>query len=228
MSVLDTLKAATPSRRTVTVCLDSALQGEWDALVDQLQDAAKKDAASMAKENTGALVDQLDEIRERMAASEVTFVFQQISWSKRVALQADNPPRDKNVVDRINGFNLETYYPALVRACCVEVQGADGDAVTEIPDEVWDSLLGNDGVGGSLNTGQFNTLIRTATAVNDGETSVPPSARSLLGSQDSGASLESPNPGASLPSGSADGNPPGSPKSSTTPKASTKARSVAT
>lgn len=227
MSVLDTLRGATAARKSVTMCVDGALQAEWDSLKDQLDDAAREDTqnGSLALPKTTAIVNQMDELREKVAASEVTFLFEKMDWSERLALQAAHPPRDNNLPDRIRGFNNATFYPALIKASCVSVAGADGDVATDVPDEVWDALLGTPAtddkpaVPGSLNLGQVNTLSAAANHVNDGETTVPPSARFLLGNQDSEASLAQPSPGTPPPSGSEDGNPSGSPTTSTTKKA---------
>lgn len=234
MSVLDTLRAATPARKSVKMCVDGALQAEWEATLDELDQADEDGSGSLAQPTVTAIVQKLDRLRSRVAASEVTFNFEKMPWADRLALQAAHPPRDGNMVDRIRGANAETYYPAYIRASVCSVVGADGEEVTEIPDDVWESLLGRPATedqpatAGSLNTGQINTLIGLADAVNNGQTTVPPSARSLLESQVSGASLAQPSPGPSPQSGSEDGNPPGSPKSSTTKKARTKARSAAT
>ena len=224
MSVLDTLRAATPRRHTVKMCMDGALQAEWDSLLDELDAAAESDgqSGSLARPATAEVAERLDAIRDQVLASEVAFTFshEALPWSKRIALQADHPPRDGNAFDRVRGFNVETYYPALIRATCVSVTGADGETVTDSPDDVWDSLLGSDDTPGSLNMAQVNKLASAAEVVVNGETAVPPSARSLLVSQDSGASLAQPGPGQeSAPSGSEDGSRRGSPKSSTTKKA---------
>lgn len=249
MSVLDTLRAATPQRTTVTVILDGALQAEWDALNDQLPLAAAEDAKrSMADiPATTKIVEALDTIRDRVAASEVTFHLERIDWTLRVAMQGAHPPRPGNTLDRLNGYNVETFTPALIRASTTKIVGVDGDAATDIPDDVWDNLLGRPEqpgidatddepavpaqpkVPGSLNYKAVNDLTRAANAVNDNGAAVPPSARFLLGSQDSGASLAQPSPGTSPRADSEAGSPSTSPRSSATKKTTPRrARSAAT
>jgi hypothetical protein len=251
MGVIDTLQAASPARRSVTMCVDGALQAEWDAASDRLGDAAKadQDTGSLALPNLTKLVNELDELRERVAASEVTFLFEKMPWTEHIALRAQHPPRPDNLLDRIRGFNIDTFYPEVIKASCVSVTdvngdvaagraaawsqvkvlGPDGEPAPELPDEVWDGLLGRPATddapatAGSLNMGQVNTLVQDATQVNEGKTTVPPSARSLLGSQDSGASLAQPDPGkAPRRSGSTGGSRRTSPKSSGTRKATSK------
>lgn len=236
MGVLDTLEAATPIRRAVTMCVDGALQAEWDAANEALDVAARSDASSgsLALPAVTAAVNHLDDLRDRVQASEVTFLFERMPWTDKIALKAAHPPRDGNLPDAFNGYNVESYTRALIRASVVSVTGAGGDTVKKVPAKTWDSLLGSEArVGhkiqpGTLNTKQVDRLVRAAMQVNDGENAVPPSARSLLESQDSGASLAQPSPGTSPPSGSEAGSPPGSPKSSATKTARSKARSAGT
>lgn len=240
MNVLDTLAKASPNQRTVTMCVDGALQARWDALNADLDAAAEKDSAadtgSLAMPNLTRIVNDMETIRDQVKASEVTFTFQKMPWTERLQLQADHPPRPGQVIDQLRGFNVLTFYPRLIAKSCVSVTGVDGDTATDIPQTVWDGLLGTpaepvdpaaDGLpvvpatAGSLNLGQIDRLIAAAEQVNNGATQVPPSARSLLASQDSGTSLAQPGPGTSAPDGSKGGSRPGSPTSSTTPTTTT-------
>ena len=210
MSALDTLRAATPTRKSVTMCLDGALQAEWDAAVDAVNEAAKADASegslAGAMPATEAAFEHLDELADRVSADEVTFLFaaERLSWGEYLRMQAEHKPREGNLLDRLKGFNVETFYPVLVRATCASVSSAGGDEET-VPDDVWDTLLGDGEKPGSLNLKQVNNLVAGAEFVMNGETAVPPSARSLLKSRDFGASLALPSPGTSPPSGSAVG-----------------------
>jgi hypothetical protein len=43
VSVLDTIRAATPTRKAVTMCLDGALQAEWDSALAALDEAGEQD-----------------------------------------------------------------------------------------------------------------------------------------------------------------------------------------
>jgi len=217
--------------------MDSGLQVEWDRLLDEYEAASEEDAqkGSLAKSAAREVAEKLDAIRDRVKASEVTFEFDKsrLEWQAVIALQAAHPPRDGNLMDKVRGFNTETYFPALIRAVCRSVTGADGDSATDVPDDVWDGLLGRPAtedtpaVAGTLNLRQVNLLATTAEQAVNGVTTVPPSARSLHESPDSGASLAQPGPGTSHPDGSEDGNPPGSTTTSTTKKARTKAGSNA-
>lgn len=237
MSVLDTIANASPARKSVTLCLEGALQAEWDALSNSLNEAAIEDQFRSLGDipKTTAVVEGMEALRERMAASEVAFEFERMPWQDRVDLQSKHPPRDKHLLDLARGYNTNTFMPELVKRSCVSLTGADGDAVTEIPDGTWETLLGTseaDGqpaVAGTLNFKQVDKLVTAANAVNDGLSSVPISARSLLENRASGASSQLPGPGpAPRPSGGAAGNRRTARKSSTTKKAASPGKSART
>jgi hypothetical protein len=222
VSVLDTMRAATPLVRQVTLCLDGTLQGEYDALQKELVQVSlgiqREDSlAPTGQAAADRISADLNRIHDKMAASEVVFNFRALSWMRALMLRAEHPPRDGELVDRSLGYNVETYTPALVREACASVVGADGKVVTDIPDDVWDSMLT------ALNIEQVEVLRRAALQANESATTVPPSARSLLGSQDSEASSKSPGPGTSPQNGSKGGSRPRSQKSSTTKKAASSA-----
>lgn len=241
MGVLDKLAGATTGTREVELILDAALDAQWEHLNRQLDRAAAEDVAnvdedgqadSLAMPATTKVIDEMEEIRERVDASRVTFTFAPMDWPARLSLQADHPPREGNLIDQVKGYNVEEFIPALIRATCTKVTDAAGDESTEIPDAHWDHLLGNPHADPpakpTLTHGQVARLFNAAESTDRGVTRVPPSARYLLGVQDSGASLAQPSPGTSPHDGSEGGSPRGSRKSSTAKKAAPKkARSSA-
>lgn len=234
MGVLDKLDNATVGTKTVELILDAALDARWEALSRGLDSAITADtqvddagqAPSLALPATTKIVDEMDAIRDQVEASKVTFVFEPMDWRERIALQAEHPPRDNTFLDQARGYNPLTFIPALIRAACVKVVDTDGDEATEIPDEKWDNLLGNPEadppVKPKLAQQQVAKLFAAAQQTDQGATRVPPSARYLLGVQDSGASLAQPSPGTSPRSDSAAGSRRGSRKSSTAKKAAPK------
>lgn len=222
MGVLDTIAAATPNTKVIKICLNGALQGQWDALEGSLQNVALG-TQSLAAEQTTDILRQMEELREQIAASEVSFEMEQMDWAERINLQAAHPPREGHFVDRLRNYNTETYARAVIIASCVSVTDGTGDKATTIPAELWDRLLGKgargdeDYIKSALNAGNVDDLTVAAIDVNDKGASVPPSARSLLASQDSGTSSEASGPGTagSLPADSEAGSQPTSPSTST-------------
>lgn len=220
MSALDTIHASTGLSKTVALILNGALQAEWDKALEALDNVAAKegDNGSLAMPEVTAAIDQMDALRDRVKASEVTFLFDAdgLPWTDYLKAQADHPPRESNILDRMRGFNTETFYPVLIRRTGVTVWSADSDP-EPMTGDAWDRLLGVDAEGdrpaakGTLNVKQVSNLADAAFYVMNGESRVPPSARSLLPSQDFGASLAQPSPGTSPPSDSEAGSPSTSP-----------------
>lgn len=217
--VLDTLAAASPASRTVWLIVDKALHSEWHRLNGELAAAADRDVkkASLAASETRKVIDAMEAIRDRVDAAKVGFEFEQLDWADYLELQSQHVPRNGNLLDRLNGYNVQTFIPALIRASCVKVIGQDDEqAAADVPEKTWGSLFK------SFNIQQVEELQTGAHEVNKGRTSVPPSARSLLDSQDSRASLAQPSPGTPPRSGSAGGSRRTSPRSSTAKKAAAK------
>lgn len=226
MGVIDILDGATTGTKTVTLILDAALEERWLAISADLEKAAASDTdtGSLAMPETTRIVNEMEEIREQVEASQVTFHFAPMDWAARLALQAAHPPREGDAVDSARGYNVATFIPAIIRATCVKIVSHDGDESTVIPDATWAHLLGDAATDpptrSTLTFGQVQRLFAKASATDEGVSRVPPSARFLLGSQDSGASLAQPSPGKGRPrSGSAGGSRRGSRSTSTGKKA---------
>jgi hypothetical protein len=193
MSVLDTIQKASRARRSVELVLDAALDEQWLTLKDRLVDAADEDVekGSLERAATTALVEQMEAIREQVESSRVTFVFEQVPWETRVNLQVEHPAREGNRLDQLSGYNVEAFTPAIIRRACIGALEGDETEPTPITDEVWADLFTK------LSYGQVDRLYSAAITVTDAVMRVPSSARSLLGTQDSGASSTQPGPGTS-------------------------------
>jgi hypothetical protein len=231
MGALDRLAQATKARRDVTLILDVALEAEWQALRDKLSEAADADVMAAinaegqvegpsmanAMPATTALVDRMEALREKVAASQVIFTFESLSWADRITMQAAHPPRPGNRLDDLQGANLDTFMPAIIKATCIGVREQEDAEPEPVPDETWDTLLP------TLAFAQMQRLYDGAAQVNDGLAQVPSSARFLLETQDSEASSPQPGPGTPASSDSTGGSPRGSRKSNATKKAASSA-----
>jgi hypothetical protein len=231
MGVLDKLDTATPARRDVTLILNQALNAEHDALRRSLEQAADRDLkghGSMEESETSRVVKQMEAKRAAIEASQVTFVMNALDWRRRLALQAEHPPREGNQMDRGAHYNVDTYTPAIIRESCSYVVDNEGDEA-QVPDPTWDDLLGvseaeatkaRPAKSPKLAYSQVNLLFSAASGASDQATRVPTSALFLLDSQDSGESSTSPSPGPDpAPSDSTAGSRPTSRKSTATKKA---------
>lgn len=210
MGVLDKLNAAGAPTGYVKIPLRGDLQAEWDELMSKVQDVALKDT-SLAADGITAHVQKMEALRDEIAASEVAFEFRALPWRKRVALQAEHPPRDGVFIDKVRGYNVITFSPALIMASCTAVIDEEGDRLEDIPAETWLHLLGDDDKPGALNMQAVNELVKGANVVNDEVPSVPPSALSWLVTPVSGESSTPSKTGPDpAPSVSTDGSPSGS------------------
>lgn len=231
MGALDRLAQATKARRDVTLILDVALEAEWQALREKLTEAADSDVLSAinaegqvegpsmadAMPATSALVERMETIREKVEASQVIFTFESLSWSDRITLQAAHPPRPGNRLDDLQGANLDTFMPAIIRATCTGVREQEDAEPEPVPPETWEALLP------TLAFAQMQRLYDGAATVNDGLAQVPSSARFLLETQDSEASSPLPGPGTPASSASTGGSRRTSRKSSATKKVASSA-----
>ena len=153
---------------------------------------------------------------EGIPGGAIEFKLRAMGHVRQAVLIASHPPRADNVVDRVLGYNPETYYRATIRECCYAVASGDetvtlrgNDGKTTVDDGWWNQLFDN------LNAKQFDKLF-TAAWLLDGEDAVPSSALDSATSQPDGESLKQPDLGASPRSGSAAGNRSKSRRTSTT------------
>jgi hypothetical protein len=118
--------------------------------------------------------------------------------TRQSVLLVQHQPRSDNAVDKMLGYNPETYYRAVIRECCYEL--VSGDETAEPPDDDvwWSSLFDN------LNAKQFDKLFSAAWLL-DGADAVPSSALDSSTSQPADESSKQPEPGESPRSGSTAG-----------------------
>lgn len=147
---------------------------------------------------------------------DVEFLLRAMGHTRQATLIVSHPPRDGNPVDKMLGYNPQTYYRATIRETCYAVKS--GDETVALRDDAGSPVVGDDwwdGLFDNLNAKQFDKLFTSAWLL-DGEDAVPSSALDLLTSQPADESLTQPEPGESRPSGSAAGNRSKSRRTSTT------------
>lgn len=163
----DKLKQAKRPERVVPICLRGDLVAEFQAAERALEEALRNAGDSLAGLDTDPYRERIEAIQAEMREATEPFRVRALPQAGYRALVLAHPPRkqdgseDYNPVDLRLGFNPDTFYPALVRACVAE---------PVITTEEWDALLGDDG---ALTEGQFNDLALAAQAVNRGEVDVP-------------------------------------------------------
>jgi hypothetical protein len=165
LSAEDIIRGGSLPTKSVPVCMQADLQAEHEDLERQLQDALTKPRDSLAAGgNAAELSARIEQLEERMREHTVTFKLQARRRPDWKELVGAHPPRQADdgtvdVRDMNIGVNAETFFSAMIRACCVEPQ---------LPDEVW-SLLFEE----KLTDRQFDELSNAAWALNRRDVDVP-------------------------------------------------------
>jgi hypothetical protein len=186
-SYKDKNKGAARAERTLPVCLNGNLTGDWEAAERDLERARAELLGSSSKEGAdiGALIDRVRALEAEMLEHTDTWRLRALPRHKFRALVAEYPPRrvaadDSEILDedRTIGLNRKDFFPALIRASVVE---------PELDDDDWDWLLGVEGDddSGVLTDRQFSDLSDVAWFLNRGEVEVPFSHAASLASRDS-------------------------------------------
>lgn len=153
-SIADIIASAKPRESTVTLCLAGDLAGRIGELERQLGELSDWQATSMAEQDPRiAVAEEIAALQEQMRGSEVGFRFRALgakAWSDLLAAHPGKTPSEL--------FNAETFFEAMVPACCVE---------PEMTVEEYGQLRE------VLNEAQRRELENAAWAVNDEATAVP-------------------------------------------------------
>jgi predicted phage tail protein len=160
MTDLDTaLAGAKRPERTVPLCLRGDLQAEFEDLERQLQVEQERPGDSLAgNPAVRQIAEQIEGLRQQMQDSTVVVRLRGLGNAEWNALVRSHEPRDGNETDNSLGYNVETFFPALVKACLVDVTDAQWDRLYE-----------------AITSGQFENLNDAALAVSRRKVDVPKS-----------------------------------------------------
>lgn len=113
------LAAATLREESVELCVDGALNAQFEELQRELTDALAKAPTSLADGGAAAGIEaQMAKVRSDMAERTFAFRFRALGAKAWSDLRAAHPGRD----GKGEAWNLETFPPALIAACCVDPQ----------------------------------------------------------------------------------------------------------
>jgi hypothetical protein len=214
--LLSLIREADMPERSVEVCLRAKLVAEFEDLERRLKVVIQdRDGDEFGGSGEATrLARRMEELREEMRQGTAVFWLRSIGPIRSGSLMAEHPPRDGNEDDRRLGYNPETFYPAIIRACCYAIK-QDGETLqaSDLTDEDWQHLFRR------LSYKQFDNLFGAAWLLDHGDVSVPTSPLASLISQRSGEGSKQRAVGESPRDGSTGGNPSGSQPMSTTSKA---------
>ena len=113
----DILALAKPREETVTLCLDGSLAADADRLIAQLNELDRPGARSSLADGAqrAKLAGELDDLRELMKLSEVTFRFQALPSKEYSDMLAAHPSSDPNKALDVQGLQ-----PDLIARCAIE------------------------------------------------------------------------------------------------------------
>jgi uncharacterized small protein (DUF1192 family) len=166
MDVKELIRGARRPEATVPLCLRADLVAEYERV--QAEHASAQNAAGDSLAGAGGGVKALDErlaaLRDEMTASTLTLTLRALPSHRYQRLLDAHPPRTTDGIieprDRL-GFNTDTFFLALARACVV---------APELDDEDWAGLVGDDG---TLTDGQVSKLCNAAFGLNRKDVDLP-------------------------------------------------------
>lgn len=203
------LASAKLPEKEVRICLRADLLVEYEAAEAALAEAQKHASDSLgAGEGVEAAAQRVVDLGDEMAAASAVFRLRAVGRRRWTALYAEHPPRPDDKRDAMTGFNRDSFFDALVKACIVDPQMSDGQ---------WEQLAE------LLSAAQWDALVEAAWDVNQAGVDVPFSSAASRALNRTDPASERPTSSESLSSDSTAGS--RSPRTSTTSKAASPRRS---
>lgn len=154
------LAGAQLPEKTVDICLRPDLVAALEDVDRQFTalDEPGVDARLTSGAERRRLAEAAQALREQMRASTVVFRLRALPRKKWDALVKAHPPRPDEDDDKRIGYNADTFYDSLIRACTVEPALDEGQ---------WSALLD------ALSSAQWQALAGTAQGLNLRKVDVP-------------------------------------------------------
>lgn len=168
LSTKDKIRQAKAPARTVPICLATDMQEEFERLDAALREAVARESMDKRLNSGGEskrIARDIEALQERMAEYVIHFRLQALGARRWEALQKQHPAEEGNNEHIMLGYNPDTFAEAAIRACTVEP--------TDLDDEDWTALLGDDKTDGKLTPHQFATLWQTVLDLNIRKIDVP-------------------------------------------------------
>lgn len=152
------LDAAALPEKTVEVCLRGDLVAEIEDLERELRDLRTNTETMADRGKARLLAEKIEAARDEMQQYTQVFRLRALNRKAWSALIGLHPPRKDEDGDLALGYNVETFFPALIRGCLVDPQ---------IDDAQWERL------DDMLSTRQYDDLAEAAIAVCRRKVDVP-------------------------------------------------------
>lgn len=209
MDIKQLLESAKLPEKEVRIGLRADLLVAFEAAEAELAELQRQAGESLgAGEGIEAAAQRVVDIGDEMAAASAVFRLRAVGRRKWTDLYAEHPPRPDDKRDAMTGFNRDSFFDALVKACIVDPQISDAE---------WDALAD------LLSAAQWEALVDAAWEVNQSGVDVPFSSAASRALNRTGPASERPTGSESLSSDSTGGSP--SPRTRTTSKGGSSRRS---
>lgn len=167
-SIKDDIAEAKFPERPVRICLRGDLLADFDEAEAALQAAMAKPVSDRLNDPARAerqqLAEQVQALREQIAAKTRTFRVRGMDRNEWRELALEHPARPGVEEDEPLSVNVQTYWPAVVRACTIE---------PVLDDDDYTALLGDETTPGKLTSRQFQEWCSACVVVNRAEVDVP-------------------------------------------------------
>lgn len=128
------LASAKMPEKEIPLCLRGDLQAEWETLDAELNAGRTEQTATLAGPPPNVeLAEKIQGLEAEMAKAMVTLKLRAMGRTEWFALTAAHPPREDNVMDRIQGFNGASIWDEMIANTLIEPK-LDKDRVTKLLD----------------------------------------------------------------------------------------------
>lgn len=154
--------------KTVPLCLDAALQADWERAEDDLRRIQQQPAPDRLVGTGGvsAAAAKVRSLEEQMLAETVHFRMRALPRSEWAKFVAKHPPREGDETDRAQGINREAFFEDVIPASIVAVTRGD-DPEEFDPEADWTALADE------MTDRQYSDFANAVFVLNRGEVSVP-------------------------------------------------------
>ncbi|WP_353707604.1 hypothetical protein ABRQ22_17235 [Cellulosimicrobium sp. ES-005] len=166
--------------KTVPLCLDAALQADWEQAEEDLRRAQQEpgDDRLVGNAKASSLARRVRELESKMLADTVHFRLRALSRSEWAKFVAKHPPREGDDLDKAQGINREAFFEDVIPESIIAVTRADTPEDFD-PGDDWGPLADE------MTDRQYSDFAQAVFLLNRGEVSVPFSRAASRLSRDS-------------------------------------------
>jgi hypothetical protein len=164
----------------VALCLDGDLKAAHEAAeAEYTAENNRRLADPRLGSSTRSLAQKVLDLEQQMKEGSVTFTIRGLKRGVWSELMAEHPAREKNALDSVYGFNVESLMVEALPQSIAGVENADGEPVPFDVAKEWDPLVED------MTNSQYEDFVLAVIRVNAGRNEVPFSLSAFRTTQDS-------------------------------------------